>query len=104
MQKTAEVTMEILILFASIIVLPLVLLVAAAVILTSSIVGIYSAISSAIAPSIIGGILLLFVLGLLAYPFKNLIIQHEKTLDKWGKRIAITLFLICFAYHYLYVW
>lgn len=92
--------MEILILFASIIVLPLVLLVAAAVILTSSIVGI----SSAIAPSIIGGILLLFVLGLLAYPFKNLIIQHEKTLDKWGKRIAITLFLICFAYHYLYVW
>lgn len=96
--------MEILILFASIIVLPLVLLVAAAVILTSSIVGISSAISSAIAPSIIGGILLLFVLGLSAYPFKNLIIQHEKTLDKWDKRIAITLFLICFAYHYLYVW
>lgn len=92
--------MEIFILFASIIALPLVLLVATAVILTSSIVGI----SSMIAPSIIGGIILLFALGLLAYPFKHLIIQHEKRLDKWGNRIAITLFLICFTYHYLYVW
>ncbi|MGF7432100.1 hypothetical protein [Pasteurella bettyae] len=92
--------MEIIILLTSIIALPILLLVACAIMLTSSVMSI----SSVIAPSVIGGIMLLFALGLIAYPFRHWISQHEKTLDKWGNCIGITLFLLCLAYHWFYVW
>ncbi|MCK3658554.1 hypothetical protein A4G18_07470 [Pasteurellaceae bacterium Pebbles2] len=92
--------MQILMFLLLMVVLPFFFLIGIGIIVTTATVGIVSV----VAPFALGGLGLLFLLGLIAYPFKDLINEHQEVLNKWGERFVITAFSLTLIYHIFYVW